>query len=81
VLAVDPASAAVAACTIESPWDVAKAFASRLPSPGLVCQLQSLEKTSAESLICASLVVNHAKVAYGHQLGFGYCLGDVCENL
>lgn len=79
--AVDPAFAAVAACTIESPWVVAKALASRLPSLGLACRLQSPEKTCGESLICANLVVNHAKLAYGHQLGFGCCLGDVYENL
>lgn len=79
--AVDPAFAAVAACTIESPWVAAKALASRLPSLGLVYRLQSLEKTCGESLICANLVVNHAKVAYGHQPGFGCCLGGVYGNL
>lgn len=78
--AFEPAFAAVAACTIASPW-VAKALASRLPSLGLVRQLQSLEKTFGGSLICVNLVVNHAKVASGHQLGFGCCLGDVYENL
>lgn len=57
--ATEPAFAAVAACTIESPWGAANALASRLPSLGLVRQLQSLEKTFGESLICANLVVNH----------------------